>query len=148
MNNQLQNLRLAAQALLAKIDVSTDCMSNQIKRESIDDQINVLEAIVETIGEPMPFQVQELRPEVLAFALLMEARLRENDADKGQSWKQANAKDILVHAQSKMMVVESWVRGVQLNRCAPHAVDVANYCMMLADLSNALGAEDELRDRG
>lgn len=93
----------------------------------------------------MKFQVQELRPEVLAFALLMELRLREKDADRGgNSWKHANAKDILVHAQSKMMLVEMCVRGVQLNLCAPHAVDVANYCMMLADLSNALGAEDEL----
>lgn len=36
----------------------------------------------------------ELRPEVLAFARLMEQRLREKDADKGQSWKTMHEGDL------------------------------------------------------
>jgi hypothetical protein len=138
MSDQLQNLKLAVQALLAKIDVSTDCMSNQIKRENIDEQINVLEAIVETIGEPMPFQVQELRPEVLAFALLMEQRLREKDADKGQLWKDADIGNLQVCVTAKNMSLDTALMYGTNNEAARHAVDIANYCMMIADVAGAL----------
>lgn len=142
MSSQLQKLKRAVQALLAKIDVSTDCMSNQIKRQNIDEQINVLEAIVETIGEPMPFQVQELRPEVLAFALLMEQRLRDKDADKGQHWKERTIPDLRVSLLSKVFQMDHSLtnpeyEGRQANDLK-HAVDLANFCMMIADVSDGL----------
>jgi hypothetical protein len=36
-------------------------------------------------------RLDEMRPEVLAFAWLMEAKLRKHDAVRGQSWKQDDA---------------------------------------------------------
>jgi hypothetical protein len=138
MSDKLQRLKIAAQNLLSVIEVSTDCMSNQIKRENIDDQINVLEAIVETIGEPMPFQVQELRPEVLAFALLMEQRLRDKDADRGQSWKGQSVDNLIVQAQSKAFALDR-----NYSARTKHAVDIANGCMFIADVSGALEPQAE-----
>lgn len=139
MNNQLQNLRLAVQMLLECIDVSTDCMSNQIKRENIDDHIDVLKAIIEIIGEPMSFQVQELRPEVLRFALLMEQRLRENDEELGMAWKFANPSDLFPSFMSKAFSTEKAIFSPHRPSPVKDAVDVANYAMMIADVSGALG---------
>ena len=83
-----------------------------------------------------------LRPEVLAFARLMEQRLRDHDADKrgAASWKTASEGDLIVHAISKGMQLEQAVRCgfVSRNR---HAVDLANYCMMIADVAGALEIE-------
>jgi hypothetical protein len=90
-------------------------------------------------AEPMKFQVQELRPEVLAFALLMEERLRDKDADKGQSWKGASHINLEIHATSKMRQIEL---NVDSNPTR-HAVDLANYCMMIADVAGGLDAEIE-----
>ena len=84
-------------------------------------------------------QLIELRPEVLAFARQMEQRLRDHDADKRgvASWKTASEGDLIVHAISKGMQLEQAVRCgfVSRNR---HAVDLANYCMMIADVAGAL----------
>ncbi len=86
----------------------------------------------------MKFQVQELRPEVLAFALLMESRLRDKDADKGQSWKGLNAKQLRVHAVCKMSMLDDSVCIPRIDAGVNHAVDIANYCMMIADVAGAL----------
>lgn len=144
MRNQLQNLKQAVQVLLAKIDVSTDCMSNQIKRENIDEQINVLEAIVETIGEPMLFQVQELRPEVLAYALLMEQRLRDKDADKGQGWKRKTDISLIVNICTAARDIEQGLFPYKGERSIKSLVDMSNHCMMLADVLGALSEATEI----
>lgn len=89
------------------------------------------------MNNKMKFQVQELRPEVLAFALLMEQRLREKDADKGTSWKNMNHDVLRVHASSKMSRLETSILH-DLPHDAVHAVDLANYCMMIADVAGAL----------
>jgi hypothetical protein len=93
----------------------------------------------------MKFHVQELRPEVLAFALLMEERLREKDADKGESWKQAFMPNLQVAVVSKTNQLAT-VRfdHTDANRfLSRHAIDLANYCMMIADVAGALDAEIE-----
>lgn len=87
-------------------------------------------------AKPMKFHVQELRPEVLAFALMMEQRLRKHDAEKGASWKNMSARDLLVHAASKNLQMED--AQITGKPHVVHAADVANYCMMIADVSGGL----------
>ncbi|MEW5905125.1 MAG: hypothetical protein AB1722_12380 [Pseudomonadota bacterium] len=92
----------------------------------------------------MKFSVQELRPEVLAFALLMELRLREKDADRGgNSWQNATLIELFTPMMSKAIAVE---KAIFRTKESPnkHAIDLANYCMMIADVAGALqaGAED------
>jgi len=81
----------------------------------------------------------ELRPEVLAFARLMELRLREKDADKGVNWKGMNQDMLLVGVASKFLQLEASIKHdlPRINH-ARQAVDLANYCMMIADVSGAL----------
>jgi len=86
--------------------------------------------------KPMSFHVQELRPEVLAFALLMEERLRQHDADKQQSWKHMERRDLIVHAASKASRMEREQMDIR------HPVDLANYCMMIADVAGALDTSE------
>lgn len=86
----------------------------------------------------MKFQVQELRPEVLAFALLMEARLREKDADKGQSWKDADIGNLQVCITAKNMSIDTALMYGTNSEAARHAVDLANYAMMITDVAGVL----------
>lgn len=87
----------------------------------------------------MKFSVQELRPEVLAFALLMEARLREKDADKGQSWKNIDVHRIHVAMLAKVGLLDRALYADQPSVFGTkHSVDLANYCMMISDLAGAL----------
>ncbi len=96
-----------------------------------------------TSDSAMKFVVQELRPEVLAIALLMEARLREKDEDKGQSWKGLQPMQLMVHASSKAVRLESLVcSDASPSDYVHHAVDLANYCMMIADVAGALETEN------
>jgi len=86
----------------------------------------------------MKFQVQELRPEVLAFALLMEERLREKDADRGgDSWKSATCDHLMVRTFATCMILEQQVR-LHADAKIRKAVDLANYAMMIADVAGAL----------
>lgn len=93
----------------------------------------------------MKFQVQELRPEVLAFALLMEERLRDKDAEKGSTWKAISEHNMMVHATSKAIRLEAEVADDDLlePERIKHAVDLANYCMMIADVAGALELAQE-----
>jgi hypothetical protein len=89
--------------------------------------------------EQMKFQVQELRPEVLAAALLMEARLREKDADKGQRWKESDIDNLQVCAATKVYQIDRAIQdGTDTSK---HAIDLANYAMMIADVAGALESE-------
>ena len=94
----------------------------------------------------MKFSIQELRPELLAFALLMEQRLREKDTERGgNSWKNASAMEIIIPTTAKALHLDSVVRDVHHLNLIPtkHAVDLANYCMMIADVSGALNIHEE-----
>lgn len=93
------------------------------------------------MSEQMSFSVQELRPEVMAFALLMEARLREKDADWGcAGWKEATLFGLSTAALAKASFVQT---GIAKNHCVAdikHVVDISNYFMMIADVAGALEA--------
>lgn len=82
--------------------------------------------------------VTMVRPEVYAFALMMEKRLREKDADKGESWKRMHIQTLKVKAITKCVQAE---KAIMLGYPATtHAVDMANYCMMIADVESARDA--------
>lgn len=75
-----------------------------------------------------------LRPEVAAFAQLMEQRLRAKDQDHVATWKHLDAKAHLVPLISKAMALDTSIacRRDELTRL--HAVDVANYAMFVLDV--------------
>lgn len=86
-----------------------------------------------------------IRAEVMVFGLLMEARLREKDMDrKGNSWKTADIKNLLVHATAKTYSLDAAlkIRGNEVE-VAKHAIDLANYAMMIADVAGALNIFEE-----
>lgn len=90
-----------------------------------------------------------IRPELLAFAALMERRLRAHDADKGDSYKGMSAHDLAAHALTKAILLEEAVAYGQYT-VGKHAADLANYAMMIARQHQAVGrnaphiAPDEL----
>lgn len=88
----------------------------------------------------------DIRPQVAAFALLMEAKLREND-HKGH-WKDEALGYLLGRLEEERreldVAVERWrtYRGRAEDRInvGREAADVANFAMMLADSCGALAA--------
>lgn len=88
----------------------------------------------------MKFQVQELRHEVLAFALMMEAELRKKDAERGDSWKIIPPGDLLISATAQILQA---ARAIPNNEpCVKSVVHAANYCMMVADVSGGMVTEE------
>lgn len=90
-----------------------------------------------------------LRPELLAFAMRMEQRLREKHADKGESWRGMYPDHLMVQASSKAIRLESLI----LSDAKPadylrHAVDLANYCLMIASLAKVDDASPEYSGPG
>lgn len=134
-----EQIRKAANDLLAQIDLYTDCMSNQIDREDLDSHMDALEKALDDAIGTMHFHVQELRPEVLAFALLMEQRLREKDADRGLSWKGMTPEQLFPPFMSKAFDVEKAIFNTHTSPVRS-AVDLANYAMMIVDVSGELPA--------
>lgn len=99
----------------------------------------------DTAPQPMSFHVQELRPEVLAFALLMEQRLREKDAEwGGNSWKDADIGNLQVCATAKIFSIETAILKGPEKDAIKHSVDLANYAMMIADVAGALDEAVEI----
>ena len=146
MKYHIEQMKKAAEELLEHIDLETDCMSNQIKRQHIDIQFDALELAIkeasEMQGAGMKFSVQELRPEVLAFALLMEQRLREKDADKGQGWQKKTDIDLTVNVCTAARSIEQALFPHRGDRSIKALVDMSNHCMMLTDVLGALATEE------
>ena len=88
----------------------------------------------------MKFQVQELRTEVLEFALMMEAELRKKDAERGDSWKIMPSDDLLISATAQLLHAERAIFNGEPH--VKHIVHAANYCMMIADVSGGLVTEE------
>ena len=94
-------------------------------------------------------ELKEMRPEVLAFAKLMEDALRRKDSERrGNSWqRQTLADEILPHLQERVERVEECLRrakramhheymeDIELQRAAEEAVHAANFAMMIADIA-------------
>ena len=93
------------------------------------------------------------RPEVRAFAHLMEAQLRANDWKGG--WKNEDASDLfpriseeadelwqaMVRHNKRLSWGDAWVMETDTaERIGREAADVANFAMMIADVCGALAA--------
>lgn len=88
-----------------------------------------------------------LRPEVAAFARIMEAKLRENDHKSG--WKHDTAFALLDRVEHEVAELRSALFGVHCRvfsgKCdgcreevVGEAADVANFAMMVADVVGGL----------
>lgn len=105
--------------------------------------------IFQFVADPSP-EMGEWRPEVRAFADLMEAQLRANDHKPG--WKDDTDLDLferlgqesaellaaLRRNAKRLMWGDSWVMEDTVPRVGAEAADVANFAMMIADVCGAL----------
>lgn len=73
--------------------------------------------------------IKDLRPEVLGFALLMEAKLRLNDHKRHWS----KCADDYLFGRLKDEVEELHIALTFHHRVIEECVDVANFAMMIAD---------------
>lgn len=102
------------------------------------------------VNRPTSPEMGEWRPEVRAFADLMEAQLRANDHKPG--WKDDTDLDLferlgqesaellaaLRRNAKRLMWGDSWVMEDTVPRVGAEAADVANFAMMIADVCGAL----------
>lgn len=82
-----------------------------------------------------------VRSEVMQFAELMELALRDNDHKPG--WRDDTARDLLRRASEELEELRDAIgrRGVAPStpsQIAREAADVANFCMMIADVTGGL----------
>ena len=84
-------------------------------------------------------RAEGLRPEVFAFAELMEEQLRENDKKKG--WKGSKWLWLLNKASQKVNLLFDLVS--KRKRVAETAADAANYLMMVVDVTVGLGGSED-----
>jgi hypothetical protein len=87
----------------------------------------------------MTIAIEDIRPEVLAFARLMEAKLREHDPAHPEGWKDAEpfglATGLHEHAFTLAMRLAAGVTPAQTAR---DIADCLNYLMMIADVTGVL----------
>ncbi|HUT60667.1 MAG TPA: hypothetical protein VNA25_22710 [Phycisphaerae bacterium] len=96
----------------------------------------------EPVGEPVAW-----RPEVRAFATLMEERLRANDAEKGMAgWKAAPADRLMACLFREVAELGVAVHKLGPDDIAHEAADVANFAMMVADVCGALAVPPEAQE--
>ncbi len=90
-------------------------------------------------------EVVDLRPEVLAFAKLMETKLRGNDFRPG--WKDCTPKWAVGRIEDELEELQDAMNSGPdgIYEAPEEAVDVANFCMMFVDLMGGLSyiAEEE-----
>ena len=95
----------------------------------IDPEIERLKA---RVAELEAMNATCLRPEVLAFAIEMEKRLRENDHKN--HWSQCNIDYLIDRFLRCANVINEPIGSRETQH---HAVDTANYAMMIADTCKA-----------
>jgi len=105
--------------------------------------------IGKVVGEKLP-----IRPEVLAFALLMEEKLKQNDHKR--SWKEKST--FVERARSagdfeqEEIPMENWLyqclldemEELKKSKDPKELIDIANFCMMLHDKLKPLNTEVEI----
>ena len=85
----------------------------------------------------------QLRPEVRIFAEAMERRLRANDHKGG--WKHETVYAYLLPrlleelGELAMLLSDAYLQTPKSERILQEAADVANFAMMIADVTGALG---------
>jgi len=84
--------------------------------------------------------INECRPEVQRFAVLMEQVLQKNDRKGG--WKKMDDTDILRRIHQEILELDQEIlrssTKVDREAAIKEAVDVANFCMFLADIYGGL----------
>lgn len=88
-----------------------------------------------------------IRPEVMAFARLMEAKLRANDHKGG--WRYDSPGELFDRLREEV----DELQDVLIGQADPavvgdEAADVANFALMLADVKGSLAAPGQGGDRG
>lgn len=78
-----------------------------------------------------------IRPEVAAFALAMEAKVRENDERKPH-WRTMDAEELLSGLVRELAELVEAITYGDADDVQSEAADVANYAMMLADKQERL----------
>jgi hypothetical protein len=102
------------------------------------DMRSAIRSLIESSGEKasVPAVEYKLRPEVAAFAMLMEAELRKHDDRPG--WKKENVQwlysRLIDELQELFVAIPTQVAGT----IGKEAADVANFAMMIADVSGSL----------
>lgn len=77
----------------------------------------------------------QIRKEVMAFSLLMEAKLAKHDKERGQSWKTADPADLYRQIVSKVGALSHFqFDDNDSDRVTGIATDIGNLAMMLADV--------------
>jgi NTP pyrophosphatase (non-canonical NTP hydrolase) len=82
---------------------------------------------------------EELRPEVERFAMGMERKLRQNDFKGG--WKQMTVDEMLERLDEEVEELKKALHPMRKEnpqRVFKEAVDVANFCLFIADNAGAL----------
>jgi DNA repair exonuclease SbcCD ATPase subunit len=85
----------------------------------------------------------ELRPEVVGLARAMERRLREHDFERPYGWKRNEPDELLARLQEEATKLEVALQLATSGDEPPgqilwEAADVANFAMMVADVSGVL----------
>ncbi|MCJ7831317.1 MAG: hypothetical protein MUP86_02175 [Dehalococcoidia bacterium] len=98
------------------------------------------EACPQFPDNPITAVVSHVRPEVAAFALLMERELAKHDDRSG--WKACNRKWLLDRLLGEAKELDRCLWGP--SDCIGHeAADIANFAMMIADVGGALAPKGE-----
>lgn len=92
-------------------------------------------------GSPYEVEAPDLRPCVLAFAILMEQQLRANDHKSG--WGSDTPTSLLGRVYDEALELHDAIAGRSLGNVAAgdvgkEAADIANFAMMIADVCGAL----------
>lgn len=150
----------AAEKAYARVQRERDERDAAKKREETAVEV-IYAGLTAALGRPRRRATMKLRPEVDRFAVLMEQELRANDHKPG--WKNDTLEALLVRAldeiqelreecatmryNKEMVDPEARAGRVRLTaqRIGKEAADVANFCMMVADVAGALaeGGDDE-----
>jgi hypothetical protein len=93
-------------------------------------------AIARAVLSAVPSYADGLRPEVLAFAVAMETRLRANDHKGG--WGSCSAAHLLSRVADEFKELKRAVGDLNGGDILHEAADVANFAMMVADVCGAL----------
>ena len=90
-------------------------------------------ALIESSGEKVEYK---LRPEVAAFAMLMEEELRKHDDRPG--WKDCSPGWLMDRLHQELKELSSALNHDIAEAVPREAADVANFAMMIADVSGGL----------
>ena len=87
-------------------------------------------------------KIVSLRPEVAAFAQLMERQLQAQDPERG-SWRDREPDDLFNRLDGQVMRLRDALFGITgAGSPLTRTVNVANYAMMLADVLGGLPSQE------